>query len=341
MAIIFLYPIFATNKFFLQILKKILIIQTAFIGDVVLATVVLEKLHVHYPDAEIDFLMRKGNEGLLKGHPFVHQVILWNKKTKKYAHLWQVILQVRKTKYDLVVNLQRFASTGLVSALSGAREIVGFDKNPLAIFFTKKIKHQIGNKENPIHETDRNLALIQHLSDDKKILPKLYPQPADFAKVNPPALYYCMAPTSVWFTKQWPAEKWVALCDKLNPDATIYLLGGPDDRTACQKILEKSKHAVIENMAGKLSFLESAALMKGAVMNFVNDSAPLHFASAVNAPVTAIYCSTIPAFGFWPLSENSRVVETGEKLACRPCGLHGKRACPEGHFRCADVAGLP
>jgi heptosyltransferase-2 len=89
------------------------------------------------------------------------------------------------------------------------------------------------------------------------------------------------------------------------------------------------------NLCGQLSFLQSAALMKDALMNYVNDSAPMHFASAVNAPVTAIYCSTLPAFGFGPLSDNSRVVEIRENLYCRPCGLHGKKACPEGHFRCA------
>lgn len=70
-------------------------------------------------------------------------------------------------------------------------------------------------------------------------------------------------------------------------------------------------------------------------MNYVNDSAPLHIASAMNAPVTAIFCSTVPAFGFGPLRENGRVVETLEKLDCRPCGLHGHQACPKGHFKCA------
>ncbi len=81
--------------------------------------------------------------------------------------------------------------------------------------------------------------------------------------------------------------------------------------------------------------------MEGAAMNYVNDSAPLHIASAMNAPVTAVFCSTVPAFGFGPLRENGRVVETKEKLDCRPCGLHGYKACPKGHFRCAlgiDVA---
>jgi len=91
----------------------------------------------------------------------------------------------------------------------------------------------------------------------------------------------------------------------------------------------------IINLSGKLSFLESAALMQGAVMNFVNDSAPMHMASAMNAPVTAVYCSTVPSFGFGPLSDKSFVVETLEKLSCRPCGLHGYKDCPQGHFKCA------
>ena len=81
--------------------------------------------------------------------------------------------------------------------------------------------------------------------------------------------------------------------------------------------------------------MESAALMKDAVMNFVNDSAPMHLASAVNAPLCTIYCSTVPGFGFGPLSDISEVIEVDEELNCRPCGLHGHRSCPEGHFKCA------
>ncbi|MEO8414223.1 MAG: glycosyltransferase family 9 protein, partial [Ginsengibacter sp.] len=72
-----------------------------------------------------------------------------------------------------------------------------------------------------------------------------------------------------------------------------------------------------------------------AAMNYTNDSAPLHFASAIDAPVTAIFCSTVPAFGFYPLSAKSFIVETKEILPCRPCSLHGLKACPLGHFKCA------
>jgi heptosyltransferase-2 len=88
-------------------------------------------------------------------------------------------------------------------------------------------------------------------------------------------------------------------------------------------------------MAGKLSFLESAAFMESAMMNYSNDSAPLHMAGAVGAPVTAFFCSTLPDFGFGPFAPNGRIAETTETLPCRPCGLHGRKRCPEGHFKCA------
>ena len=77
--------------------------------------------------------------------------------------------------------------------------------------------------------------------------------------------------------------------------------------------------------------------MTNATMNYVNDSAPMHMASAMNAPTTAIFCSTIPDFGFGPLSDQARIVETDENLECRPCGLHGFKKCPEGHFKCANT----
>jgi heptosyltransferase-2 len=76
--------------------------------------------------------------------------------------------------------------------------------------------------------------------------------------------------------------------------------------------------------------------MKSATMNFMNDSAPMHLASSVDAPTTAIFCSTVTSFGFGPLSNNSIVVETKEKLDCRPCGLHGHKECPKKHFKCAE-----
>jgi heptosyltransferase-2 len=147
------------------------------------------------------------------------------------------------------------------------------------------------------------------------------------------APYITIAPASVWFTKQWTAEKWIELIKILPADHRIFLIGAPGDIPLCVRITREAGRG--EVLAGKLSLLGTAALMQGAAMNYVNDSAPLHIASAMHAPVTAVFCSTVPAFGFGPLHANSRIVERPAPLYCRPCGLHGYTACPEGHFKCA------
>jgi heptosyltransferase-2 len=170
------------------------------------------------------------------------------------------------------------------------------------------------------------------LGIERKAKPSLFPsenarQTVQTYQQEP---YVCFAPASVWATKQLPMEQWVELSKKQHH--VIYLLGGPNDHTLCETIRTQSTGRTV-NLAGQLSLMESIALMKGAVRNYVNDSGPLHFASAVNAPVTAFFCSTVTDFGFGPLSEDSEVREV-KGLACRPCGLHGKKECPEGHFKC-------
>ncbi len=312
-------------------MEKILIIQTAFLGDVVLATPLIERLTSKYPDAHIDFLLRKGNEGLLVGHPKLNRVWIWDKSQPKYKELPRIISIFRKERYDLVVNCQRFLSSGLLTVFSGARKTIGFDKNPLSFLFSETRTHIIGEG----HEVQRNLSLIDD-SGASAPRPALYPSQSDFESV-PSGKYYCIAPTSVWFTKQLPVHKWVELIDQLPKDSDIFLLGGPKDRDACEDIIKSVKSARVQNMAGQLSLLRSAAWMAGAIMNYVNDSAPLHLASSMNAPVTAFFCSTLPSFGFGPLSDRSLVLEYQGTLACRPCGLHGKKKCPEGHFKCGDI----
>jgi heptosyltransferase-2 len=326
-------------------MQKVLVIQTAFIGDAVLATALLEKLHQCHSHAQIDLLVRKGNEGLFSGHPFLRGLLVWDKEKNKYRHLLSLLIRIRRERYDLVVNVQRFAATGFLTAFSGARQTVGFDKNPFSFLFTYNIKHEIRGAEKAIHEIDRNQRLIARWTDDLPAKPALYPLDADRMitetyTCNP---YITLAPSSVWFTKQFPAEKWIEFLDRLSPRYAVYILGGPDDFILGESIREKTAHTSVVNLCGRLTFLQSAALQQKAVMNYVNDSAPLHFASSVNAPVTAIYCSTVPAFGFGPLSENSHIVQTKKTLACRPCGLHGKKACPLAHFDCArgiDVSDL-
>ncbi len=319
-------------------MHKFLIIQTSFIGDVVLATAVAEKLHQCFPDASIDFLLRKGNESLLKGHPFINTVLIWDKQKGKKRNLLKMAMLVRKQRYSHVINLHRFGTSGFITFLSGAKNKIGFDKNPFSFCYTRKVKHIISEPyTHPVHETERNQSLIADITDEHAAYPRLYPQQEDLIQVRSlqAGKYICIAPASVWFTKQFPIQKWTELTDALPEDHDIYILGGRQDEEMARVIMRNTRHRKLTSLCGTISFLQSAALMQGAVMNYVNDSAPLHFASAVHAPVTAVFCSTVPAFGFGPIRENGKLVEIEQKLYCRPCGLHGHNACPEGHFRCA------
>ncbi|MES2388553.1 MAG: glycosyltransferase family 9 protein [Bacteroidota bacterium] len=325
--------------------KRILVIQPAFMGDVVLATSLAETLHKTFPSAAISFLLKKGNEMLLKGHPFLEEVHVWDKGKSRYLNLLRLAKTIRSRNYDLVVNVQRFFSSGLLTTLSGAKETRGFKKNPLSRLFSQSFAHETNSG---IHEIVRNHQLIADLCGPEPAMPRLYLLPADTERVKPyqNEPYVCIAPGSVWFTKTFPAAKWLELIARIPGRYKIYLIGGPAEILLCDELAAASGGRCMNLAKEKLSLLQSAALMAGAVMNYVNDSGPMHLCSALGAPVTAVYCSTVPAFGFGPLSPVSHIVQIKEKLDCRPCGLHGHATCPLGHFSCAheidvsDFAGL-
>lgn len=314
---------------------RILVIQTAFLGDAILASSVLETLHFYLPDAEIDFMCTEASASLFKNHPFLSRVLAWNKSKRKYKNLLKLIKTVWVNSYTHVFNLQRYATTGFLTATSGAGQRIGFDKNPLSFAFTHSVPHII--KEN-WHEIDRNFSVIQSclpLGASVKA-PRLYATQAERTNIKPYKTmpYLVMAPASVWATKMWPEEHWAQLIERFSKKFTIYLIGGKADIELCERLVSYNSLNTVISMAGKLSLMESAVLMQGAFMNYVQDSGPVHLASAFYAPVTVIFCSTVPKFGFGPLSDNKNIVETTEKLPCRPCGLHGYNTCPQGHFKC-------
>ncbi|HEX9651633.1 MAG TPA: glycosyltransferase family 9 protein [Cyclobacteriaceae bacterium] len=316
--------------------SKILIIQTAFIGDVILATSLIEKLSHYYPEAKIDFLLRKGNQILLKGNPKVGEVLVWN-KADKLRETIRIIRLLRKLNYDLLINAQRYFTTGFVSFFSKAKYKIGFDSNPFFFDYDEKYPFKIARNVNE-HEVDRLHQLISKITDASPAMPKLYPGNEEEEKIlhliDKP--FITIHPGSAWATKQLPVEKWIELVNALNAELQVYLLGGPAEKNLCEKIKVAANKNAVHNKAGELNLLESAALMKCAKVNYVNDSAPLHICSSMDAPCISVFCSTIPEFGFAPLAKHSKVVQIKGDLYCRPCGTHGKLKCPEGHFKCGN-----
>jgi heptosyltransferase-2 len=332
-------------------MQKILIVQTAFIGDAILATAILEKMRAFYPQAQIDIMLRAGSEGLLESHPFVGNIIIWDKK-QKWRSWWHCLQTIRAARYDVLINLQRYGSTALLAAWSKAREIRGFDSSFISRFFSHRFPHLLdasGKTRSP-HETARNQSLIADLTDNIAAAPRLYPTEQHRAQaaeilatisnnnITIDSQFVSFSPASVWATKQLPVSKWLELAQKLPPEVAIILLGSKSDAPLCQDIISQSQRDNIYNAAGKFGFLHTAAMMQRARMNYVNDSAPLHIASAVDAPTTAFFCSTVPNFGFTPLATQSHILQVAAPLACRPCGIHGHKKCPEGHFSCGNIS---
>ena len=327
---------------------KFLIIQTAFIGDVILATSLVDMVKHYFPKAQIDFLLRKGNEGLLKTHPHIKTIHIWDKKNGKYLNLIKMAFHARKEKYDYVLNIQRFASSGIFMALCGAKVKIGFKQNPLSFLFHKKVEHKIPYQLHGeyLHEVQRNALLLEPIVENFilpqaiKIPPSLFITASDQMKADEivQGPYVVLAPSSVWFTKQWEKDKWIELKNNLQGKYQLLFIGGPEDKEYIDSIILESRNCV--NLCGKLNLLQSAALMKKAQRVFVNDSAPLHLASAVNAKITAIFCSTIPEFGYTPLASDSQLIQLTPRLSCMPCGLHGKKACPQKHFNCSELINI-
>jgi len=318
--------------------KTILIIQTAFIGDTILASHFARAIKDKFPDSKIHFLLRKGNEAVIQGLPTIERTWIWDKKGSKFKNLIKLIIELRQIKFDMVFNLHRHFNSGLFTALMKSPFKAGFVQNPLSYFYTYKVNHQIPDPRG-YHEVQRNLELIPDfkIENNSKIYkPELPIQPKNIEKVSSYLVedYFVVAPASIWFTKALSEKKFQELTHHLVKLGKVYFIGADSDKNLCERIRGNIPNT--ENLCGKLSLLDSAVLMKNARRVIVNDSAPLHLASCMNAKTTAIFCSTIPAFGYTPLADDSLVVDVGESLGCRPCGLHGHQACPMGHFKCSE-----
>lgn len=317
--------------------KKILIIQTAFLGDVLLATAIIEKLSLHYPEAELHFMLRKGSESLLCKNPKITKLWIWDKMTRKYWHLWQLLRQIRTQSFDLIINLQRYWSTALFTLLARASYSIGFRTTLLAWGYSQSIKFRAKHR----HELERNQDLIASLTDNTSAYPKLYPSAEDLQQAQQVANlaepYITISPVSSWASKTYPIAKWVEFLQGIPQNLSVYLLGSAADAVIAQEIIlgTANPNLRLKNCCGQLGLIASGVLMQGASMNYTLDSVATHLATAMQAPVTALFLSTSPIFGFGPKGSRATVLQTSTALACKPCTNHGRRRCPEGHFRCA------
>lgn len=322
-------------------ISKILIIQTAFIGDLVLTTPLFRAIRAEIPQAQISVLAIPQTADLLEGNPHIDTVILYDKRKKRRST--QAFLKLanwlRKERFDLTILPHRSLRSALLAALSRIPQRIGFRTSAGFPLLTERVTYR-----KDAHEIERNLDLLRPLgiyARDKS--PEIFPSSQDretvaqFLRKNGIGTadrLMAIAPGSVWSTKRWLPERFTEVARFLlqRPGTKVVLMGGETDRALCQAIAEALPEEGLTVAAGQMSLRQSAALLEKCALLLSNDSAPVHLAVAMKTPTVVIFGPTIPAFGFAPWGTDHAVVQ--RELECRPCGIHGGKKCPRGHFRC-------
>lgn len=322
---------------------NILLIQTGFIGDVVLSTPVISAIAAKYPGASIDFLTTPQAADLVRHHPQLNAVLVFDKRGARSGirGLREMAAELRSRKYDIVFSLHKSWRTGALVWLSGIPVRYGFRRAKLRFLYTRSAV-----REDLHHEVLRNLAVLRGAGFEPAELPKQMhieiPQEtraamsarlADFSNRG----YAAIAPGSVWATKRWTPEGFAGVAAGLiNQGRGVVIIGAAADDAGADKLiqaLDPSMRGSVINLVGKATLLESAAVIAGAELLVSNDSAPLHIASATGTPVVAVFCATVPGFGFGPWEVPHECVGV-DSLSCRPCAPHGGQSCPLGTYAC-------
>jgi heptosyltransferase-2 len=321
------------------------VLQTSFLGDMILTTPLIERLAVEGP---VHVVATPANAGILANHPAVASVIVFDKRgqDRGLGGIQRVAARVRATGATSAFLAQGSLRTAAIARLAGVPARVGFATSPGRVLYTRRVPFDASR-----HHAQRlwQLASPPGVVEAPPVLrPSLFPGADDRAhaeallashgvKSDTPLI--ALAPGSVWATKRWPSYAELAANIARDPALAthvVVVLGAASDAplaAAIQTAVAAAGGPRVVDATGRLSLLASAALLARAQLLVTNDSAPLHLASAMDTPTVALFGPTVPALGFGPLASRRSIVEH-EALTCRPCGAHGPRTCPLGHWRC-------
>jgi heptosyltransferase II len=325
--------------------ERILVVHTAFLGDIVLATPFLAALRALYPAAKIHFLTTPGGALLLQPNLWAVEPIAFHKRGKDGgpAGFWRMARNLRALQPDLVLNLHRSMRSALLAKASGG-EVWGFSEAAGSFLFRGTVGRRPG-----AFEAEKNLHLLQAAvgAGDFPLYPSLQISAADeqraSALLGATEKFVALAPSSVWATKRWPAEKYAELAGRIQRELglTPVIVGSDsaEDKEAAAAVMavfqRRGEKNLPLNLTGSTSLGALKSVLARAKIVISNDSSPLHMAIAVGTKTVGIYGPTTRDLGFFPLAPPgfASAVEVNG-LECRPCGMHGHKSCPRGHFRC-------
>lgn len=319
--------------------ERALVIQTAYLGDLVRTTPLIQTLSRALPGGLIDVLVIPQTAEAIKGLAEVGEVLIYDKRRRlgqfpQSAQLWR---KLKEKRYQLVVCPHLSLRSALVASASRARWRVSFAESSAPYLFTHLVPYDPN-----IHIVERYLALAKALGVGE-IVPDLHLRATAEAKafaerslreikgrVRGLLAVFC---GSVWPTKRYPAEMVALAVQKTAPrlDFGAVLLGTKDERELAKEVEGGLKVANI-NLAGETNLSQLKGVLESCDLCLANDSGGLHLALALGVPTVGVYGPTLPSQGIGPWGEHGRAVFAD--VECSPCGTHGGKSCPRGDFAC-------
>jgi heptosyltransferase-2 len=319
-------------------MKNILIIQTAFLGDLILTTGFIRRVKEKYPESKLFILVNQGSESLLAGNPYITKVIPFNKKQvkKNLLEFFKFLKEIRSYNFEICFSPHFSYRSSIIAFVSRSKKRIGYKQAGFSFLLNEK-------KNRPIlgtHEINKLFSLLDEEKTPYK--PEIFFLEEEIIEIQEAMKTKCIlekpyiviAPSSIWETKRMPEEKFQALIELILKKTNFIplLVGSKADEELSNRILKNFGNQVV-NFTGQTNLKELCYLISKAKAVVSNDSAPVHIASAFNIPTVAIFGATIPDFGYTPLSSKQFISEV-QGLSCRPCGIHGGRFCPKKHFQC-------
>ncbi|MDX9714058.1 MAG: lipopolysaccharide heptosyltransferase I [Dissulfurispiraceae bacterium] len=307
--------------------EKILIIKPSSLGDVIHSLPFLNAIRNKFLQSEIHWIIAKGFESIVEGHPMINKIWVIDKdRWKKISRLRQTVFELkdifrslRNEKYDLAIDLQGLFRSGVMMKAALAPVRIGFKeaREGSCFFYTHKV---MGGRN--IHAVDRYLRIAAELGCD--ISDPQFPMPDIQETENVRSIkqltgrYSVIIPGARKEANKWPADRYAELGSRLKKNFLV--IGGRADEGLCKKIEDQSS-GFARSIAGKTDLLELAAIIRSADYVVSNDTGPMHIAAAFGIPVVAIFGPANPV-RTGPYGSGHVIVQSG--LDCAPCY---KRRC--------------
>ncbi|MEK6732554.1 MAG: lipopolysaccharide heptosyltransferase II [Candidatus Omnitrophota bacterium] len=281
-------------------MKRILITRTDRIGDVVLSLPAIKAARKAFPDAYIAVMVQPRIYDILKGNPYIDEVIIYdkNKKHKGALKSFNFIKWLRSKKFDMVLNLHSTKRINLLCFLAGIPRRIGYARGKADFLLTDRIKY--AKKSGEKHEAEYSLDILRYMGTNPEYSnPFIYVQNEDEKKsaemlaslgIKNGERFIILHPGASCLSKMWPLENFAKLGDMLIKDLKIKAMINlaPGQKNLGEKVRGLMKEKCVF-FCDQTTLGELAALFKKASLVISNDSGPVHIAAGVETPVISIF----------------------------------------------------